>query len=56
MEGTAFVYYEKIEKRGIRAVAAADYRACFAPEKLSREHKTVAFGSLYFIGEIEALF
>lgn len=45
-----------IEKRGIRAVAAADYRACFAPEKLSREHKTVAFGSLYFIGEIEALF
>lgn len=45
-----------IGKKGVRALAAEDYRACFAPENLSREHKTVAFGSLYFIGEIEALF
>lgn len=46
---------ECIERKGIRA-AAADFDACFLREHMDGEHKTVAFGSLYFIGEIEALF
>lgn len=44
-----------IEKKGVHAFAAENYRACFVPENLPKEHKTVAFGSLYFIGEIEEL-
>lgn len=46
---------ECIRGKGIRA-DAVDFAACFVPEHMDREHKTVAFGSLYFIGEIEALF
>lgn len=44
-----------IGKKGVLA-RAADFCTCFLPEHMDRKHKTVALGSLYFIGEIEALF
>lgn len=45
-----------IRKKGIPAQCEQNLSACLAPENCSGAHKTVAFGSLYFIGEIEAFF
>lgn len=44
-----------ITKMGVRAQSKAELAECIQPESLDKEHKTVAFGSLYFIGEIEKL-
>lgn len=44
-----------IRGMGVPAVASADLQTCLAQAE-NAAHKTVAFGSLYFIGEIEALF
>lgn len=45
-----------IRRKGIAAVSADDFVSCFQRGKLDETQRTVAFGSLYFIGEIEALF
>ena len=45
----------QIRSMGVPAVAFADLQTCLAQAE-NAAHKTVAFGSLYFIGEIEALF
>ena len=42
--------------KGITAASADDFASCFQRGRLGETHRTVAFGSLYFIGEIEALF
>lgn len=47
---------ECIREKGIPAQCEQELRACLAPENCDGEHKTIAFGSLYFIGEIEAIF
>lgn len=44
-----------IEGKGVPASCVEDLEACILSEEGDRENKTVAFGSLYFIGEIEAL-
>lgn len=46
---------ECIREKGIPAECVDDLQTCLAAEAADMEHKTVAFGSLYFIGEIEAL-
>ena len=45
-----------IRRKGIAAASADDFASCFQRGRLDETHRTVAFGSLYFIGEIEALF
>lgn len=45
-----------IVKKGVRAESAESLYACVSAENLNRDRKNVAFGSLYFIGEIEALY
>ncbi len=45
-----------IRRKGIAAASADDFASCFQRGRLDEPHRTVAFGSLYFIGEIEALF
>lgn len=45
-----------IRAKGVSAESVEDLQACFATEGTDTVHKTVAFGSLYFVGEIEALF
>lgn len=45
-----------IREKGVSAECVEDLRTCFATEGADIVHKTVAFGSLYFVGEIEALF
>lgn len=47
---------ECIQKKGVPAECVSDLRVCILPERGDREKKTVAFGSLYFIGEIEEFF
>lgn len=47
---------ECIRKRGVAAESCKDLRRCLSLEEGDHEKKTVAFGSLYFIGEIEGLF
>lgn len=44
-----------IERKGVPAECVEDLAACILSEQGDGERKTVAFGSLYFIGEIEAL-
>lgn len=44
-----------IEKKGVPAECMEDLAACVLAEQDDGERKTIAFGSLYFIGEIEAL-
>ena len=44
---------EKLQKKGIRSSCADSVEQ--AVTDLSKEGKTIAFGSLYFIGELEAL-
>ena len=46
---------ECIRKKGVQALSETKITDCILPEKLSKEHRTVAFGSLYFIGEIKKL-
>lgn len=46
---------ECIRKKGVPASCAAEIMDCILPENLSENHRTVAFGSLYFIGEIKKL-
>lgn len=45
-----------IEKKGVTAHSCATLEECFDMKKWDKKHKTVAFGSLYFIGEVEAFF
>ncbi len=45
-----------IEKKGVTAYSCANLKECFDLKKWDTAHKTVAFGSLYFIGEVEAFF
>ncbi len=45
-----------IEKKGVPAHCAQELRDCLDGKHNDRAHKTVAFGSLYFIGEIKRLF
>ncbi len=45
-----------VARRGVPAVCAENVAACIAPGRLDMQAKTVAFGSLYFVGEIERLF
>ncbi len=45
-----------IRAKGVAAEAVENLQSCLAPENADMDHKTVAFGSLYFVGEIEALF
>lgn len=45
-----------IEKKGVTAHSCADLEECFDLKKWDMAHKTVVFGSLYFIGEVEAFF
>ena len=45
-----------IEKKGVPAYSCANLEECFDLKKWDTVHKTVAFGSLYFIGEVEAFF
>lgn len=45
-----------MKRRGVPVESVCDLAALLAPENADRTHKTVAFGSLYFIGEIEAYF
>lgn len=47
---------ECIRNKGVQAECAEDLRSCLSAEHGDRLHKTIAFGSLYFVGEIEALF
>lgn len=44
-----------IQKRGVCAECAADLPSCLAMAQ-DTNYKTIAFGSLYFVGEIEAVF
>lgn len=44
-----------IRVKGVPAESVEDLQVCFAGEGADMAHKTVAFGSLYFVGEIEAL-
>lgn len=44
-----------IQKKGVKAECAKDLLALLAAENGDPEVKTVAFGSLYFIGEIKSL-
>lgn len=46
---------ECIQKKGVTAECAKDLLALLAPEKGDTEVKTIAFGSLYFVGEIKSL-
>lgn len=46
---------ECIQKKGVTAECAKDLLALLTPEKGDTEVKTIAFGSLYFIGEIKSL-
>ncbi len=41
-----------IRQRGVPARCAGSLQDCLAPENCDRRHRTVAFGSLYFVGEI----
>lgn len=47
---------ECIRNKGVPAQCEQDLRACLVPENCDGAHKTIAFGSLYFIGEIETIF
>lgn len=47
---------EQIRLRGVAAECMEQLTDCFFMDEWDREHKTIAFGSLYFIGEIEAYF
>lgn len=47
---------ECIERKGIPAECVSDLGTCILQEQGDLEKKTIAFGSLYFIGEIEELF
>ena len=44
-----------IRAKGVPAVSCDDMRSCFLPENLDKNQRTIAFGSLYFIGEIERI-
>ena len=46
---------ECIQKKGVQARSETEITDCILPENLSKNHRTVAFGSLYFIGEIKKL-
>lgn len=46
---------ECIRGKGIAASCLSHISEAVLPEKLSEEQRTVAFGSLYFVGEIEAI-
>lgn len=45
-----------IQKRGVKAECCGNLRECLSAKKADSMGKTVAFGSLYFIGEIEEIF
>lgn len=45
-----------IQKSGVKAETCGNLRDCLFAENADNTGKTVAFGSLYFIGEIEELF
>lgn len=47
---------ECIRSKGVPAESVENLQMCLAAEYTDAEHKTIAFGSLYFVGEIEALF
>lgn len=44
-----------IGAKGVPAESAENLRECLSAENGDTAHKTIAFGSLYFVGEIEAL-
>lgn len=44
-----------IERKGVPAECVEDLAMCIRPEEGDREKKTIAFGSLYFIGELKSL-
>lgn len=46
---------ECIRKKGVAASRMADISEAVLPEKLAAGERTVAFGSLYFVGEIEEI-
>ena len=46
---------ECIQKKGVKAECAKELLALLAPEMGDSKAKTIAFGSLYFIGEIKSL-
>ena len=46
---------EIIRLKGVSAESCEDIARLLVPEQGDRLHKTVAFGSLYFVGEIKAL-
>ena len=60
VESTRALQAEKlaacIREKGVQAECANDVKSCFFAGNADEAHKTIAFGSLYFIGEIEALF
>lgn len=47
---------ECILTKGVPAECAKNLQDCLHAENSDAAHKTIAFGSLYFVGEIEALF
>lgn len=47
---------ECIRSKGVKAVSKESLTAAFAEITEERKEKTIAFGSLYFVGEIEEIF
>lgn len=47
---------ECIRKKGVPATSVEELSVCLATDYIKDTYKTIAFGSLYFVGEVEALF
>ncbi|MBR5127077.1 MAG: bifunctional folylpolyglutamate synthase/dihydrofolate synthase, partial [Roseburia sp.] len=47
---------ECIDKMGVKANSRASLAEAMAEVTAERQAKTIAFGSLYFVGEIEVIF
>lgn len=45
-----------IREKGVPATSVEELSICLALDFTKDEHKTIAFGSLYFVGEVEAIF